>query len=173
MRAFRSTVAVTVLVAAGGGLGWPEMSGDPALRRYVENTGFTWKSKRTQHFRLYFERKSEASRYLNVLKRNAEADRARVLRLIGMNDYKPTIHAFFLSSGAQMQQLVGETVDGRSRPVEHAVFSVVNPNRLHLTHEICHEVVSNVWGAASLGLRKGWLSMRTRERTPITTPGSC
>ena len=155
MRVFRSTVAVAVLVAAGGALGWPEMSADLALRRYVDNTGFTWKSKRTQHFHLYFERKSEASRYLGVLKRNAEADRARVLRLIGISDYQPTIHAFFLSSGAQMQQLVGETVDGRSRPVEHAVFSVVNPNRLHLTHEICHEVVSNVWGAAEPWIEEG------------------
>jgi len=80
---------------------------------------------------------------------------AERLRLIGISDYQPTIHAFFLSSGAQMQQLVGETVDGRSRPVEHAVFSVVNPNRLHLTHEICHEVVSNVWGAAEPWIEEG------------------
>jgi hypothetical protein len=126
MRVFRSTVAVAVLVTASGALGWPEMAGDAVLRQYVDHSGFSWKSKRTQHFRLYYERKSEANRHIGELKRNAEADRIRVLRLIGLSDYRPTIHAFFLTSGAQMKELIGAEGDGRSRPAQHAIFSVVN-----------------------------------------------
>ncbi len=155
MRGARSIVAVAVLVIAGGALGWPEMAGDATVRQYVDHSAFNWKSKRTSHFRLYFEKGSEASRNIAALKRNVEADRARVLKLIGRSDYQPTIHAFFLTSGDQMRQLVGEAVDGRSRPSQHAVFSVVNANRLHLTHEICHEVVSNVWGAAEPWIEEG------------------
>jgi hypothetical protein len=155
MRAFRSIVAVAALVAAGGALGWPETATEPMLRQYVDHSGFTWKSKRTAHFRLYFEGGSEASRNIGLLERNVETDRARVLSLIGQTDYKPTIHAFFLASGEQMKHLVGEAVYGRSRPVQHAVFSVVNTNRLHLTHEICHEIVSNVWGAAEPWIEEG------------------
>jgi hypothetical protein len=155
MRGFRSIVAVAVLVTAGGALGWPEITEDQMLRQYVDHSGFNWKSKRTAHFRLYFEKDSEASRYIGALKRNVETDRIRVLSLIGGSDYQPIIHAFFLNSGAQMAQLVGQPVDGRSRPVQHAVFSVVNPNRLHLTHEICHEIASNLWGAAEPWVEEG------------------
>ena len=155
MRVFRSIVAVSVLVIAGGVLGRPEAAVEPAFRRYVDNSGFNWKSKRTAHFRLYFERKSEASRYIGVLKKNVEEDRSRVLQIVGGRDYQPTIHAFFLASGEQMRELVGEPVDGRSRPGQHVVFSVVNPNRLHLTHEICHEIASNLWGTAEPWIEEG------------------
>jgi hypothetical protein len=151
------------------------------MRQYLDHAGFKWKFKQTKHFRLYFEDGPEASKrpgalkrfaaalfggekktgdseawdHYGALERNVEEDRSRVLGLIGETAYEPTISAFFLKSGAQMKQLVGVEVDGRSRPVQHAVFSVVTHDRLHLTHELCHEIASNLWGAAEPWIEEG------------------
>ena len=155
----------------------PPDSVEPVLRQYLDHAGFHWKSRQTEHFRLYFEdgskrpgalkrvaaflfggkkaEESEARKHSIALEKNVEEDRERVLGLIGETAYKPTISAFFLKSGAQMKQLVGAEVDGRSRPVQHAVFSVVTEDRLHLTHEICHEIASNLWGAAEPWIEEG------------------
>jgi hypothetical protein len=39
--------------------------------------------------------------------------------------------------------------------MQHALFSVVTSTRLDLTHEICHEVVSNLWGPAEHWIEEG------------------
>ncbi|MBZ5586602.1 MAG: hypothetical protein LAQ30_31330 [Acidobacteriia bacterium] len=135
--------------------GHPDVSAVPVLRQYLDHAGFNWKSKQVAHFHIFFEADSEAGRRIRELRRNLEKDRARVLMLIGEKDYEPTIYAFFLKSGEDMQELLGVNVDGRSRPVQHAVFSVVTPERLHLTHELCHEIVSNLWGAAEPWIEEG------------------
>ena len=181
MRVIRPIVAVSVLALAGAAA--PERPPDPVepvLRQYLDHAGFKWKSMKTEHFRLYFEDGSEARKHPNALKKvavllfggkkveepeawkhsdalekNVEEDRSRVLGLIGETAYEPTISAFFLTSGAQMKRLVGVEVDGRSRPGQHAVFSVLTPERLHLTHELCHEIASNLWGAAEPWIEEG------------------
>jgi hypothetical protein len=157
MRRFRPILVVPLLIAAAGLAepGRPDASPDPVLRQYLNREGFNWKSKQTEHFHLFFEPNSDAGRHLNALKRNVEQDRTSVLRLIGARNYQPMIYAFFLKSGAQMKELVGVEVNGRSRPVQHAVFSVVTPERLHLTHELSHEIVSNLWGAAEQWIEEG------------------
>jgi len=156
MRVIRPILVVSVLALAGAAA--PERLPDPVepvLRQYLDHTGFKWKSRQTEHFRLYFEDGSAAWKHSGALKTNVENDRSRVLGLIGEAAYEPTISAFFLTSGAQMKQLVGVEVDGRSRPGQHAVFSVVTPDRLHLTHELCHEIASNLWGAAEPWIEEG------------------
>jgi hypothetical protein len=155
MRGLRSILALSMLAAP---LAPPDRAGssvDPVLLQYVDHTGFNWTYKRTDHFHLYFQADSEAHRHVRALKKNVEADRAHVIRLLGATGYDPPISAFFLKSGAQMKELVGVEVDGRSRPVQHAVFSVVTPARLHLTHELCHEIASNLWGAAEPWIEEG------------------
>ena len=154
MRAIR-TILVSVAVACLASPGRPDAVPDPVVRQYLEKEGFRWQSKQTEHFRLFFEPGSDARRYLAALRRNVEQDRANVLKLIGAEGYDPLIYAFFLGSGAQMKELVGVEVNGRSRPVQHAVFSVITPDRLHLTHELCHEIVSNLWGAAEPWIEEG------------------
>ena len=156
MRGFGPILVVVLLTAASLlAPGASSLSVDPVLRQYLDQSGFNWKSKQTSHFQLFFERDSEAQRQLRTLKRNVEADRSHVMGLIGAKAYDPTIYAFFLNSGEQMRRLVGREVDGRSRPVQHAVFSVITPDRLHLTHEICHEIASNLWGAAEPWIEEG------------------
>jgi hypothetical protein len=155
MRVPRAILVFPVLATAFATAGRPGTSVDPVLRQYVEHEGFTWVSKNTKHFHLYFQRDSDARRRISILKRNAETDRDHVIHLIGETDYRPAISAFFLKSGEQMKDLVGAEVDGRSRPAQHCVFSVVTPARLHLTHEICHEIASNLWGAAEPWIEEG------------------
>ena len=165
MHRARPILACSILALAAAALGWPDAAVEQVLRQYVDRPGFSWVTKRTAHFQLYFETNSDASRYIGALKRNVEEDRARVLRLLGARDYDPKIYAFLLTNGAQMKELVGVEVDGRSRPVQHAVFSVVNPDRLHLTHEICHEIASNLWGAAEPWIEEG-LAVYADEGSP-------
>jgi hypothetical protein len=155
MRLSRAILVFPVLATTFAGVGRPGTSVDPVLRQYVEHEGFTWVSKNTKHFHLYFQRDSDARQHISLLKRNVEADRDHVIRLIGETSYQPAISAFFLKSGEQMKQLVGVEVDGRSRPAQHCVFSVVTPARLHLTHELCHEIASNLWGAAEPWIEEG------------------
>lgn len=186
MRGFRPIFAMSVLAIAGAAV--PERTPDsvePMMRQYLDHAGFTWKSRQTQHFRLYFEdapkpkgalrkvaaflsgrrkaEESEARKLSDALGSNVEADRSNVLGLIGETAYEPTISAFFLESGAQMKRLVGVEVDGRSRPGQHAVFSVLTPDRLHLTHEICHEIASNLWGAAEPWIEEGLATYADEE----------
>jgi hypothetical protein len=157
MRRFRPILVVLLLIAVAGLAepGRPNPSSDPVLRQYLQRQGFNWKSKETEHFHLFFEPDSHADRHMSDIKRNVEMDRATVLHLIGVRNYTPTIYAFFLQSGEQMKELIGVEVNGRSRPVQHAVFSVITPQRLHLTHELCHEIVSNLWGAAEPWIEEG------------------
>jgi hypothetical protein len=156
MRGFGPIFVVLILTAASlAAPGRSNVSIDPVLRQYLDRPDFNWKSKQTAHFQLFFEADSEARRYQGVLRRNAESDRVHVLNLIGAKAYEPTIYAFFLDTGAQMKELVGVEVNGRSRPVQHTVFSVITPDRLHLTHELCHEIVSNLWGAAEPWIEEG------------------
>jgi hypothetical protein len=155
MRVSWSILALSMLAAP---LALPNRAGDSVdgvLRQYVDHTGFNWTFRQTPHFHLYFQSASEARRHVGVLKKNVEADRAHVIQLLAAAGYEPPISAFFLKSGAQMKELVGVDVDGRSRPVQHAVFSVVTPARLHLTHELCHEIASNLWGAAEPWIEEG------------------
>ncbi len=128
---------------------------DPVLRQYIDHAGFTWTYRRTAHFNLYFQDDSDARRNVAALKRNVEADRDHVIHLLGASGYDSEISAFFLKSNAQMKELVGAEVDGRSRPLQHAVFSVVTPGRMHLAHELCHEIASNLWGAAEPWIEEG------------------
>ncbi len=150
-----SVIALLLAAASLAAPGRPSVPIDAVVRQYLDHSGFNWKSKSTQHFQLFLEKDSDAWRYLPVLRKNVEADRSHVLGLIGAKDYEPTIYAFFLKSGDEMKELVGVAVDGRSRPVQHAVVSVVTADRLHLTHELSHEIVSNLWGAAEPWIEEG------------------
>lgn len=165
MRGFRFIVALSLLAVP---LELPVRAGeapDPVLRQYLDHPGFTWTYKETKHFHLYFQADSEARRHMGTLKKNVEADREHVLHLLGATGYDPTITAFFLKSGSQMKELVGVEVDGRSRPAQHAVFSVVTPMRLHLKHELCHEIATNLWGAAEPWIEEG-LAVYADEGAP-------
>ncbi|HUP04117.1 MAG TPA: hypothetical protein VMU19_09015 [Bryobacteraceae bacterium] len=141
---------------------------DPVLRQYIDHPGFTWKYKRTAHFNLYFQDDSDARLNITQLRRNVEADRDHVIHLLGATGYDPDISAFFVKSDAQMKDLIGAEVDGRSRPLQHAVFSVATRGRMHLTHELCHEIATNLWGAAEPWIEEGLAVYADEPDTPGT-----
>jgi len=129
---------------------------DEHLRPYYELAGFDWKIERMEHFELNFEANSEAERRLAQLKDVAERGRATVLKVLGVTNYEPVIHVFFVGSIKRMNELIGAEVIGRSRPTQHAVFCVVAPfSELSLTHELTHEIVSNLWGPGEHWMQEG------------------
>ena len=141
------------------------MNGQPAaaerfisdnLRPYYAHTGFNWNIDSQPHFQLNYEADSEAERRLSQLREVAERGRSNILKLLGEPDYQPTIHVFFLSSIERMKEFIGSEVIGRSRPTQHAVFSVVAPfSELSLNHELSHEIATNLWGPAEHWLEEG------------------
>jgi hypothetical protein len=129
---------------------------DENLRPYYEHAGFAWKIDRAPHFELNFEADTEAERRLSQLREVAELGRSAVLKTLGADSYEPVIHVFFVGSLERMKELIGAEVIGRSRPTQHAVFSVVAPfSELSLAHELTHEIATNLWGAAERWMEEG------------------
>jgi hypothetical protein len=127
-----------------------------ALRPYYAHTGFAWKIDRSSHFELNYEADSEAEHRLLQLVEVAEHGRASILKMLGENDYQPTVHVFFVGSIERMRELIGSEVIGRSRPTQHAVFCVVAPfSELSLKHELTHEIATNLWGPAEHWFEEG------------------
>ena len=126
------------------------------LRPYYAHTGFLWKVDRGTHFDMNYESETEAERRLTQLREVAERGRNNVLKLLSEPEYQPQIHVFFVSSIERMRELIGSEVIGRSRPTQHAVFSVVAPfSELSLNHELSHEIATNLWGPAEHWLEEG------------------
>jgi hypothetical protein len=131
------------------------------VRQYLNHSGFRWKCNQTPHFLLCYEPGSEAERSIKDLEIIAEQDRDTVLQMIGIPDYEPRIYTFFVNSRHQLHKLIGFYGDGRSRPVQHAMFYVIDGPRT-LAHEMTHEISSNLWGAAETWIEEG-LAVYTTE----------
>ena len=160
-----------LLFAAASALGWAGDSDagtavvSPAVRQYLNNPAFEWKCERTAHFHICVEPQFESDHFIKTLKRNAERDRRHVLDMIGAQAYDPVINVFLVNSRSRLKDLIGFDGDGRSRPNQHTIFSVVTPYRLHLTHEISHEVLTNLWGAAEHWIEEGFAVYATESLT--------
>ena len=133
----------------------PVSDSDNRVQRYLTHGSFSWNCERNDHFQLCFDSQLDDHTDRKAAARNAETSRKHVLRLAGVTRYRPTIHVFFLASRARMKELIGFDGEGRSRPAEHAVFSVVGPFD-DLTHEMSHEILSNLWGAAEHWIEEGF-----------------
>ena len=86
---------------------------------------------------------------------SAEAARGEVLGNALVTKYDAMIHVFFLKSPERMEKLIGYHGERRSRPLQHAIFFVPTPIRPNLTHELCHEILTNVWGVAEPWIEEG------------------
>jgi hypothetical protein len=134
----------------------------PAIRQYLDHSKFAWSCERSEHFQFCFEAKSLAAQNIRDLKIIAEDNRNAILELVGVPDYDPLIYAFFVNSRSQMKRLIGAKVDGRARPNQHATFYVINGPRT-LAHEISHEILSNLWGAAEPWIEEGFAVYATES----------
>jgi hypothetical protein len=159
------------MLAAVGAVGFAGESGggspvmNPAIRQYLDHPAFQWTCERTAHFHICVEPDFEDDRSIKTTKRNAERDRAHVLNVIGVPSYDSIINVFLVRSRTRLQDLIGFDGDGRSRPSQHTIFSVVTPYRLHLTHELSHEILTNLWGAAEPWIEEGLATYATEALT--------
>jgi len=126
-----------------------------AIEQYLKHPGFTWRCQRSRHFEFCYDPKLETDPNLRAVRKGAEEARAHILRLAAASRYQPRIHVFFLESRARMKELIGYDGEGRARPTHHVIFFVPTPVRPDLTHELCHEIVSNLWGAAEPWIEEG------------------
>jgi hypothetical protein len=124
------------------------------VRQYLNKSEFHWKCNQTVHFLLCYEPGSEAERSIKDLEIIAEEDRISVLQMLGVPEYEPRIYSFLVNSRHQLQKLIGFYGDGRSRPLQHVTFYVVDGPRT-LAHEMTHEITTNLWGAAETWIEEG------------------
>jgi len=124
------------------------------IRQYLNHKGFKWKCNQTPHFLLCYQPGSPAEHSIKDLEIIAEEDRNTILQMIGAPAYDQRIYAFFLKSRPQLKRLIGFYGDGRSRPTQHVAFYVIDGPRT-LAHEMAHEILSNLWGAAQEWVEEG------------------
>ena len=124
------------------------------IREYLNHDDFHWKCNQTPHFLLCYQSGSEAERSIKDLEIIAEQDRDTVLQMIGEPEYQQRIYAFFVKSRRDLKKLIGFYGDGRSRPLQHATFYVIDGPRT-LAHEMAHEITTNLWGAGEPWIEEG------------------
>jgi hypothetical protein len=124
------------------------------IREYINKSGFHWQCNQTTHFLLCYQPGSEAERSIKDLEIIAEQDRDTVLQMLGVTEYDPRIYSFLVNSRHQLKKLVGFYGDGRSRPIQHATFYVIDGPRT-LAHEMAHEITTNLWGVAQTWIEEG------------------
>ena len=152
-------VVAAILIAAGHSTAAPPQ-GNPAadrlaIEQYLKHPGFAWRCQHSGHFEVCFDPKLAGDPNLLAARQGAEAARAHILRLAAAPRYEPLIRVFFLESRARMKELIGYDGEGRARPTHHVILFVPTPVRPDLTHELCHEIVSNLWGAAEPWIEEG------------------
>ncbi len=136
-------------ISSGGRIDIPD-----EIRQYLNHKGFHWACNQTPHFLLCYQPGSPAERSIKDLEIIAEQDRNTILQMAGVASYEPRIYSFFLRSRPQLKRLIGFYGDGRSRPAQHATFYVIDGPRT-LAHEMAHEILSNLWGAAQEWVEEG------------------
>lgn len=147
-----------ILIAAGLSTAAPQGQHGAdrlAIEQYLKHPGFAWQCQRSGHFEYCFDPKIASDPNLLAARKSAESARTHILRLVAAPGYQPVIHVFFLESRARMKELIGYDGEGRARPTHHVIFFVPTPVRPDLTHELCHEILSNLWGAAEPWVEEG------------------
>ena len=130
-----------------------------AIQKYLTQPGFTWECARQSTFQFCWESTLAGDVNMAAARNSAEASRNQVLRRAHIAKYESVVYVFFLASPDRMEKLIGYHGEGRSRPAQHAIFFVPTPIRPDLTHELCHEILSNVWGSAEAWIEEGFATL--------------
>jgi hypothetical protein len=130
------------------------VDGPVEIRQYLNHKGFRWKCNQTPHFLLCYQPGTPAEHSIKDLEIIAEEDRNTILQMVGAQGYEPRVYTFFVKSRKELKRLIGFYGDGRSRPTQHATFYVIDGPRT-LAHEMAHEILSNLWGAAQPWVEEG------------------
>jgi hypothetical protein len=135
-----------------------------AIDKYMAQPGFHWKCERQTNFQFCWESNLDGDVNMAAARNSAEASRNEILRIANVSKYEPLIYVFFVESPERMEKLIGYHGEGRSRPVQHAIFFVPTPIRPDLKHELCHEILSNLWGAAEPWIEEGFATLIAEPR---------
>lgn len=157
-------LAVVVLSASLATAG--SLLGGDRLTKYTKHPGFRWQIIASPHFTIYYEAGSATVPRLEEMQRNIEASRARVLKLIGRDDFSDRIHVFLVDSRSRMEALMGAAQFGGAIASIRVVFAVVNAtNNGCSTHEFCHVIAGATWGKPERWLDEGFATY-SDERWP-------
>jgi hypothetical protein len=125
----------------------------------LNDTGFTWQTRETEHFRVHFQPGSYAAAHEDAFLKDAEQAREIGLRILGEKDFIPRIDVFHLTSRDQMKRITGYGVRGWADPGSRTVLLVrsgaANQGE---RHEITHVLSHNLWGPSKDWLTTGWMS---------------
>jgi hypothetical protein len=138
--------AVALCFAAGGLWAQPPREADASIRQ--------WKCDDLPHFQFCYSLQTDDAAVL-VGRDDAERSFAHLLKLAGAATYEPRIHLFMVESYTRLQDLTGYYAAGSSRPSEHTVFYVVGHPEA-LTHELHHEIFTQVWGVSEPWIAEGY-----------------
>jgi hypothetical protein len=135
-----------------------------AIQKYLTQPGFTWKCDRQTNFQFCWESGLENNPHMAAARNSAEPARKEILHIARASKYEALIYVFFVESPERMEKLIGYHGEGRSRPVQHAIFFVPTPIRPDLKHELCHEILTNLWGAAEPWIEEGFATLVAEPR---------
>ncbi|UCC43738.1 MAG: ankyrin repeat domain-containing protein [Candidatus Zixiibacteriota bacterium] len=115
--------------------------------RALNNQGFDWKTRSSDHFRVYYLPGSVAEREIDTLIKQNEAHLASHLALLGVTDYDKVVDLFYCDSRDQVKEICSYPVRGISQPGSRTVLTIRNDEEIGRdAHEIMHVVSSDLWG---------------------------
>ena len=119
----------------------------------LNHPGFQWQCTALPHFDVCFP-PNTGRPTIAAASATAERELARLLRIAGADDYRPSIHLFLLQSFRSLKSLTGASAAGASIPPEHAVF-YVEGSITAMAHELNHEVFTTLWGESEPWIAEG------------------
>jgi hypothetical protein len=125
----------------------------PLLRQYQQKPGFQWKCEKLAQVDFCYPFKLAPS-IVDSTERDIERTLGEELDLAGASQYAPRIHIFLVESYGRLRELVGAYAAGASEPGEHIVSYVLGHPEA-LTHELNHEVMTELWGRSEPWIAEG------------------
>lgn len=152
--AFRAVIGVvrTLLLAAsalpGFARGATGQEPEGLARSALDDSTFTWITRRDPGFRVHFQEGSYAAAHQDSLMARLVDAKAHDLTLLGERAFDPTMFVFFLEGRPEMERLLGFTATGFAEMRTASVFLVTNPEwRAFERHEVMHVLATRLWGA--------------------------
>lgn len=147
-------ILILILVLLLNGCGLIVFDGTISKDELVNNSEFKWFKDSTDHFIIYYENNSWASKHLDLIKTEAEKSLQHCLTLVQKDNYQNSISYFIVEDRKRMNDLIYRKTNGQAFPAINVVCAIASDSVKALgSHEIFH-VISHTY----LGSTKGWVS---------------
>lgn len=137
---------ILVIVLNGCGLIYlPFMA--PTYEDLKNNSDFKWIADSSQHFQYYMEENSWAAKNIDAMKKQAEADLEKSLKIINEKEYKEKLYYFVVRDRSRMKLLIDRETNGAAFTNRNILCAIANDSVRALgTHELFHIISWNNWG---------------------------